>query len=482
MAIDLKLHARQSDCFLSEATEILYGGAAGGGKSHAMRAIAIIYALQIPNLQIYLFRRLSDDLKKNHLDGESGFRNTLREYINAGSIKINETTNQIIFPNGAKIHLCHCQYEKDVYKYQGVEINILLIDELTHFSEFIYKFLRSRVRLGGLKVPEKFKGKFPMILTSSNPGGVGHSFVKKMFIDNCEPFQIREMSPDDGGMLRQFIPAKLADNPTMTENDPLYSQKLLGLGGSLAKAMLEGDWNAIEGAYFDKFSHEKHVISPFSIPKHWYRIRALDWGYSKPFCALWGAVSPGETFLGQYIPKDAIVIYREWYGCVPDKENVGLRLENTEIANGILQREEGDYLNDMVADPAIFAQNGGESIAEQMQNGGVYFRPADNQRIAGWQQVRYRLAGDEEERPLLYIFSTCKHLLRTLPVMQHDQTRVEDLDSDMEDHAVDTLRYLCMSRPLTLIKQSENLRKDGKIYGADLIAEIKLESGQKSYQ
>ena len=134
--MEFNLHPRQSTCFTSEATEILYGGAAGGGKSHCMRALAVYYASKVPNIQIYLFRRLSEDLKKNHLDGSSGFVQTLSELVNKNLASINYSTAQITFWNGAKIHLCHCQHEKDVIKYQGVEINLLLIDELTHFSEY----------------------------------------------------------------------------------------------------------------------------------------------------------------------------------------------------------------------------------------------------------------------------------------------------------------------------------------------------------
>jgi len=291
--MEFSLHPRQTQCFLSEATEILYGGAAGGGKSHTMRVIAIFYAMSISNIQIYLFRRLSEDLKKNHLDGASGFNVLLAEYVAAGLVKINYSTSQIVFSNGSKINLCHCQYDKDALKYQGVEINLLLIDELTHFSEYIYKFLRSRVRLGSLQVGKEFAGKLPKIIASSNPGGVGHQFVKEYFIDNKEPFKVYQLEAKDGGMKRQFIPAKLADNPTMLENDPMYADKLSGLGGALAKAMLEGDWDAIDGAYFDKFDKTRHVIEPFEIPAQWYRFRAFDYGYSAPFSVGWYAVSEG---------------------------------------------------------------------------------------------------------------------------------------------------------------------------------------------
>ena len=402
--------------------------------SHAMRLIAISYALQVPNCQIYLFRRIFSDLAKNHIEGASGFNALLADFIKSKHATI--TNDEITFWNGSKIYLCHCQHEKDVVKYQGAEIHILLIDELTHFTEKIYRFLRGRCRIGSLVVPAEFKEKLPLIICGSNPGGVGHDFVKQTFIDGCDSMEIRRMPDSEGGMLRQFIPAKLADNPTMTENDPLYAAKLEGLGGSLARAMLDGDWDSIDGAYFDNFDRVKHIIEPFFIPAEWFKIRAFDWGYSKPFCVLWGAVSDGSLIdcggIKRSFPRGAIIIYREFYGCT-GKANEGLKMHATDIAKNVKEMQQGEKMGDMVADPAIFDVSSGESIMEQMVKEKVHWRPADNKRVAGWQQIRARFSG-QDEKPLLYFFNTCRNLIRTLPIMQYDSSKPEDLNSDMEDH------------------------------------------------
>ncbi|OSI16555.1 hypothetical protein BWD09_07065 [Neisseria dentiae] len=453
----LKLHERQSLAYLSKANEMLYGGAAGGGKSHLMRVVAIMLCMEIVGLQVYIFRRVSDDLRKNHLEGVSGLRSMLSSLTDSGHVKFNDSKGIFEFWNGAKIYLSHCQHEKDMYKYQGAEIHVLLIDELTLFTENIFRFLRGRVRLGGLKVPDKYKHKLPLILCSSNPGNIGHQWVKSMFVDSAKPMEIWRTPKSEGGMLRQYIPAKLQDNPTLLQNDPDYIHRLDGLGNpALVAAMKNGDWDIIDGAYFSEFERARHVIRPFAIPHYWPRIMAHDWGFAKPFCVLWGAVSDG-TFrnpdTGKYIPKNAIVIYREWYGS-NGEPNVGLRLNALEIAKGIKSKSLDERFAQMVADPAIFSQNGGESIAETMSNNGVQFWAADNKRVAGWQQIHLRLTGTDESEgePLLYIFDTCLHLIRTLPALQHDGHNAEDIDSSMEDHAADTLRYLCMTRVLAASK------------------------------
>jgi len=252
---------------------------------------------------------------------------------------------------------------------------------------------------------------------------------------------------------------------------------------ALKKAWLEGDWDAVEGAYFDKFDKNKHIIKPFKIPEHWYKIRAFDWGYSAPFCALWIAISDGKPVESDdkltSFPKGAAIVYREWYGA--SKPNVGLRLENKDIAAGIIEREKRDMMDDMVADPAIWIQSGGLSIGEQMMNEGCFFRKADNKRLAGWQQVRQRIEGDNNV-PMLYIFSNCNALVRTLPAMQHDKTKPEDLDTTSEDHAIDTLRYGLMARPYVRTKVDPPSEWDAKIYVADVIKEMRKKDKQKGFK
>ncbi len=465
--IDLGLHHRQGDAFQSLATEILYGGAAGGGKSHLMRVAAIVWCAAIAGLQVYLFRRIREDLQKNHMEGPKGLRAILAPWVDSGFVVIVE--DEIRFWNGSKIYLCHCKDEKDRFKYQGAEIHVLMIDELTTFTDTIYRFLRGRVRAPGIKVPDNYKGRFPRILCGSNPGNVGHVFVKSAFIDNAAPMETRRMPDEEGGMLRQYIPALLDDNPTMAEDDPTYRARLRGLGSeTLVRAMEKGDWDIIEGAFFDCWRRELHVIKSFAVPKHWTKLRGFDWGSAKPFSYGEYAVSDGQPLRdGRIYPKGALIKTFEWYGCRKNTDgspvaDVGLKLTAEGVAAGIIKRAAGKEFNRSVADPAIFSEDGGPSIGERMFRSGVKFVKADNCRVArvghigGWDQVRARLIGETDDPgvvgvPMLYLFETCHDSIRTIPALQHDPLRAEDLDTNMEDHAADELRYVCMSRPWTSV-------------------------------
>jgi hypothetical protein len=453
--IDIRLHKKQSVALESFATEILYGGAVGGGKSFLMRVAAVMWCGRIPGLQVYLFRRLRDDLVKNHIEGPKGLRMMLAPWVGAGLVTM--VGDEIRFWNGSKIYLCHCKDEKDRFKYLGAEIHLLLIDELTTFSDVIYRFLRSRLRMVGVKIPDDLKGRFPRIICGSNPGNVGHQWVKAAFIDPRAPLECEIMPEVEGGMLRQYIPARLEDNPSMAEDDPGYANKVSGMGNpELVRAMRDGDWNVVAGAFFPEFSADRHIIMPRSLPDHWARFRSFDWGSARPFAVHWWAVSDGSV---PDIARGCLVCYREWYGMKLNEPNVGLRMTAEQVGEGIKARERDDPkpasgMMVGVADPAIFSEDGGPSIASRMtQAARIVFRPADNKRVpqrgamGGWDQVRARLVGDGDGNPMVVLFSTCRDLIRTLPAMQHDASRAEDIDTESEDHAADSLRYALMSRP-----------------------------------
>jgi hypothetical protein len=484
---DVEFNAKQSEAIRSQANEILYGGAAGGGKSFFIRALACILCGLIPGLQVYLFRRVHEDLRKNHMEGPKAFPVLLAPFILFDWVKIVEA--EIRFWNGAKIYLCHCQHEKDTAKYLGAEIHVLLIDELTHFTETIYRFLRNRVRAPGLVIPrgalalflDKFgvdlRAKIPLIVCGSNPGSVGHQWVKAAFVDGAEPLAVRKMSPEEGGMLRQYIPARLEDNPQLMDEDPGYEGRLFGLGSKeLVKAYRYGDWNIVAGAFFDILSEERHKLPRFTPPAHWTRFRSLDWGSAKPFSVGWWVIAEAEWVKfadgkERMLPAGALVRYREWYGVAKDgdgrsKPDVGLRLSSEAVARGILEREVGEKIDETlsVADPSLWKEDGGPSHAERMLKCdpkqpsaivGPRFKPADNSRVNGWQQMHDRLKWQEMDhgQPMLFVTEACSDWWRTVPALMHDEHRHEDVDSRMEDHAGDDSRYACMARPVSRVEK-----------------------------
>jgi hypothetical protein len=468
----LRLHRKQGEAFTSPATEILYGGAAGGGKSHLMRVAAIAWCIAIPGLQVYLFRRTYPDLWKNHMEGPGGFPAMLADWERAGLAKINHGQGQVRFGNGSKIHLCHCQYPKDVYNYQGAEIHVLMIDELTHWEPAMYRFLRGRVRLGGLQVPEAERDRFPRVIAGANPGGVGHNWVKADFIDGAPPMALRKMPPEEGGLLRQFIPARLADNPTQTENDPHYAQRLAGLGNAaLVRAMLDGDWNIVAGGMFDDLWNESaHVLPPFKIPPGWRIDRSFDWGSSKPFSVGWWAESDGTEAVmpdgaRRSWPRGTVFRIAEWYGW-NGKPNEGLRMLATDIASGILKQEAEMGFTGRVkpgpADSSIFDTQNGVCIADDMARRGVKWERADKgpgSRRNGWEKMRDMLSAATAqpiESPGLMVFDTCRHFIRTVPVLPRSERDPDDVDSDAEDHVADESRYRLTHR--RTVSSAENLR------------------------
>jgi hypothetical protein len=286
------------------------------------------------------------------------------------------------------------------------------------------------------------------IRLTGNPGGPGHQWVRARYIDPA-PLGWQVIRDDRTGLERVYIPSRVTDNRHLGAD---YVSRLKAAGSpELVRAWLEGDWSVIAGAFFPEFDAGRHIIAPRALPEHWQRFRSLDWGSARPFSVGWWAVSDGTL---PDIARGALLRYREWYGSTGEP-NVGLRLTAEEVATGIKRRETSDPGQVLgVADPAIFSSDGGPSIAERMGRAGVTFKAADNARVArmgalgGWDQVRQRLKGDAEGQPMMLIFATCVDAIRTLPALQHDGSRAEDVDTEGEDHAADEIRYACMSRPM----------------------------------
>lgn len=477
--IDFPLHPKQWTAFTSKATEILYGGAAGAAKSHLIRVAAIIWALAIPGLQIYIFRRTYDDLIKNHMEGPTGFHALLASWIGK---YIEIVDKEIRFNNGSKIYLCHCQHEKNRFDYQGAEIHVLLIDELTHFTETIYRFLRSRVRMPEsikLTIPEEYKGCFPRLLCGSNPGGIGHQFVKTTFIDAKPAMEIWQTSDKEGGFHRQFIPANLADNPSI--NQQSYRANLSGLGNdALVKAMLDGDWDIVAGAALS-IDRQVHMLRPFTPPRHWTRFTSLDWGYTKPYSNGWYCVAEGGTLLeglngypDRYIPDGAVIHYRELYGST-GKPDEGVRENSEEVVAKILAQEmaANERMDYRIADTQLWAKNDGKSSAERMLEESnrllklgkamQSFNPrgCEKDRQANYQEVCNRLKGVEMEGgeflPMFYVTENCVNWWRTVPPLVLDDINPEKGPGDkQEDHAYDQTQYALQSRPFKLTIQQRN--------------------------
>lgn len=455
--LNLTLHPKQSFAFRSKATEILYGGAAGSAKSHLMRVAAIAWCGAIPGLQVYLFRRIREDLVKNHLEGPTGFRELLAGIPDTVSI----IDDEIRWSNGSRIYLCHCKDEKDRFKYQGAEIHVLLIDELTHFTEIIYRFLRSRVRMpSAMTLPDQFKSLFPRVLCGSNPGGIGHQWVKSTWIDPKPAMEVWQTPPDEGGFVRQYIPARLVDNPSIDQEG--YSANLSGLGNKeLVKAMLEGDWDVVSGAALN-ISRDKHLLRPFTPPKHWTKFQVLDWGYVRPFSAGWYCVAEGTTLLASkgewpevWIPDGAVIRYRELYGW-NGKPNEGARIESPEVTRQILEMEDAasETMDYRVADTQIWAKNDGTSIFERMFAEDRRFNPrkSEKDRQASYSEVCTRLHGEEQESgpaiPMFYATDNCMHFWRTVPILVLDELHPErGPDEKQELHVWDEVCYALMSRP-----------------------------------
>lgn len=422
--------------------EVFFGGARGGGKTDGMlgewASHADLYGENAIGLMVRRTRtELVETIERS------------RVLFTPLGWTFQETDKMWRSPEGARLRFAYLERDADADAYQGHSYTRVYVEEAGTFPSYkpIAKLMATLRSGAGVPVGMRLTG---------NPGGPGHNWVRQRYIDPA-PAGFQVIRDEQTHLERVYIPSRVRDNRFLGED---YVQRLKAVGSeTLVKAWLEGDWSVIEGAFFDCWSYERHIIKPFKLPTDWLRFRAADWGSASPFSVGWWAVAGDKYELGggRSIPRGALVRYREWYGA--SAPNVGIKLTAEQVAKGILQKEAGDTITYGVMDPSAFAVDGGPSIAQMMAKEKVFFRHADNKRVSqkgalsGWDQMRTRLVGDDDGHPMLFVFDTCRDFIRTVPVLQHDPDRPEDLDTDGEDHVADEARYACMSRPWVPLKK-----------------------------
>lgn len=422
---------RQSD-FLNAVNAhrfILYGGAAGGGKSYILRWVMVALLMWwagkgIKNARVGLFCEDYPALKDRHLSKVRlefpGWLGKLHEQDREFRLNPEWGGGIIAFRN-----------LDDPSKYQSSEFAAIAVDELTKNSFDTFNYLRFRLRWPGIEDPK--------FLAATNPGGAGHAWVKQLWLDRDFPKELTKLAPSFA-----YVPARADDNPHLSQQ---YYDDLASLPEGMRRAYLDGDWDIFAGQAFTEWRKDVHVIEPFDIPKDWARYRAMDWGYAKPYSVHWGAVSPdGITY-----------IYRELYGW-GGQPNTGTRENASSVAERIkkIEYDAGQALGlpsepiwRAVLDPACWSKDGhdGPSIAETFTNYNIVFGKADNDRKQGKMRIHEALKLDRNGRPSLYVFDNCRHLIRTIPALPVKANDPEDVDTDAEDHAYDDFRYLVMARP-----------------------------------
>ena len=429
----------QTDFLAAAETDVLYGGAAGGGKSYAMLVDPLRFAHRAAHRALILRRSMPE----------------LREIIDKSrelypkafpGSKYKEVEKLWNFPSGAKVEFGFLERDADVYRYQGQAYSWIDFDEITHLpTEFSWNYLASRLRTTDSTIT-------PYMRCTANPGGIGAHWVKKRYVT---PYAPNESFRGEDGLTRKFIPARLMDNPYLAQ-DGRYEQMLKALPPTQRKQLLEGDWDVAEGAAFTEFDRDLHIVDPFEIPLHWERIKGIDYGYASESACVWGAVDPSDGTL---------IIYRELY-------RKGMLA--TELATTLMQMEAYDPLSvPGVLDTACWSRTGmtGPTVGETLVKAGHKLRRADKNRVAGKVQIHEYLKTQPSGRPRIQIFNSCPNLIRELQSIPLDKNNPEDVDTHASDHAYDALRYLIMSRPRINdpISQMRNFKREINFQPSDSV-------------
>lgn len=447
MRINIPSPSDKQKLFLEdEHRHVGFGGARGGGKSWAVRVKAVLLASMHKGIRICIVRRTYPELIENHIK-------PLKDLLMCGTkgspCRYNDSRKEMRFKNKSEILFRYCNAENDLNNFQGVQYDVIFIDEATQLKQEWIEKICACVR-GVNDFPKR-------VYYTMNPGGASHGYFKRLFIDKA--YEIGEY-PED----YSFIQSLVTDNKALMEANPDYIKMLEKLPPKLRDAWLNGRWDVFEGAFFEEFRatpdpqkcHDAgiteaealqehrwtHVIKPFDIPKSWKIYRSYDFGSGKPFSFGWWAVDYEGC------------AYRilEFYGC-NGTPNEGIRWTPREQFEKAAEIErEHPYLKGKriqgVADPSIWDGSRGIAIVEEAEKQGIFFDKGINDRIPGWMQVRERLRFDEEGKAMMYIFENCKDAIRTIPLMMYDEHKPEDLDTDFEDHICDEVRYFCMMRPI----------------------------------
>jgi hypothetical protein len=478
----------------TRANEVLIGGAKGGGKSYILRWAAFLWALYVEGLEVYFFRRKFSDLRSNHVFGPEGFLAIAEPFIRSGKAFFNQSDNRLDFFHGdgkpSHIFLRHVQHDKDMENYRGIEAHAIIFDELTLFNEKVYNFLRTHARLGGhvidyekvrQSLPFVYDGYFPRICSGTNPGGPGHTFVKREFITPVPPRQIWKTPPEKGGMNRIFIPSKLTDNTKLIENDPGYADRIRGLGGALADAFLEGNWDIVDGGVIsDLWDESIHVLPRLKIPNNATIMRALDWGTYHPSAIVYVWITNGEEITTVdndilLLPPRSLIVIKEIYNCNGQDESTGNRKTPYDVGVQIADFEsQVDWkIISGPADNQIFQNRGGTGhiVADIIAEGytdkmdqirreridGATIRSLMNMfdksdqtsgsRVSGLAIFRSFLQGSiSGDSKGLYFTENCRYCISTIPVLPRSEIDPEDVDTKSVDHLYDAVRYVCMAQ------------------------------------